>query len=89
MVMRVFLMAMLPALAGCQSYTWLVYGNPPLGGARQGQECRLALLGLGRDVDLTGNEAMRLGGITKVRGIEYQVNTFHGMGKECIIANGD
>ena len=89
MAMRLFLIAMLlPVFTGCQSYRWLEYGNPPLSGAREGQECQFAL-GLGRNVDLTGNEAMRQGGLTTARSIEYQVNTFHGVGKECVIAKGD
>ena len=30
--------------------------------------------------DLTGTQAMRSGGITKLRSVEYRVNTFSGVG---------
>ncbi len=32
---------------------------------------------------------MSRGGITKVKTVEYQMNSFHGLGKECIIAHGE
>ena len=84
------LATLLPVLAGCESYTWSVYSNPSLNGAREGRECLSPdPLGLGRSVDLTGNEAMRVGGITKVRSIEYQVVKFHGWGQECVVAQGE
>jgi hypothetical protein len=79
----------LPILAGCESYTWLLYANPSLGGEKQGQECFRDPLGLGRELDLTGHEAMRSGGITKVRSVEYRVAKFHGLGRECVIARGE
>jgi hypothetical protein len=85
-----FLIAVLaPVLAGCQSHTWLLYGNPPLSGAKQGEECLIDLFGLGRTLDWTGNEAMRLGGLTTVRSVEYQVASLHGWGRECVVAHGD
>ena len=81
---------LVPILAGCESATWLMYANPSLSDAKEGQECLPPdPLGLGRKVDLTGNEAMRLGGITKVRSIEYHVAKFHGVGRECVIAHGE
>jgi len=80
---------LLPMLAGCQSHTWLVYANPPLSDAKQGQECLFDLLGLGRKLDLTGNEAMRAGGLATVRSVEYHVNSFHGWGRECVTARGE
>ena len=80
---------LLPLLLGCESPTWLLYANPSLSGEKQGQECFRDPLGLGRKLDLTGNEAMRLGGITKVRSIEYDVTKFHGLGRECVIAHGE
>lgn len=82
-------MMWLPFLTGCQSYTWLVYANPSVGDAKEGQQCRPDIIGLGPHVDLTGNEAMRLGGLTKARTVEYRVATFHGWGKECIVARGE
>lgn len=81
---------LLPFLGGCESYTWLVYENPSLSGAKEGRECLSPdAVGLGRTVDLSGHEAMRLGDITKVRRIEYQVTKLHGFGKECIVAHGE
>ncbi len=82
---------LLPLLGGCESYTWSVYANPSLTGSdKQGRECLPHdPLGLGRRVDLTGHEAMRVGGITKVRNIEYQVTKFHGVGRECVVAYGE
>jgi hypothetical protein len=91
MTKAIILMAiLLPLLAGCESYKWLIYSNPTLTGAKEGQECLSAdPLGLGRTVDLTGHEAMRVGGITKVRSVEYHVKKFHGVGRECVVAYGE
>ena len=89
---RMLLMAMLlpvVAAAGCESYTWPVYKNPSIADSRQGQDCRTLVFGLGGTVDPTGTEAMHQGGITKVRSTEYRVNTFHGVGNECMIAHGE
>lgn len=84
------IVAFLPLLAGCESYTWLLYANPALNSGKQGQECLTPdPLGLARQVDMSGNEAMRRGGITKVRTVEYQVAKFHGWGTECVIARGE
>ena len=81
---------LLPLLLGCESSKELLYANPSLTGAKAGQECLPPdPLGLGRKLDLTGTEAMRLGGITKVRRIEYEVTKFHGLGRECVIAHGE
>jgi hypothetical protein len=85
----VLIAMLLPVLAGCQSHSWLVYASPPVNGEKQGQECLLDLFGLGRKLDLTGNEAMRLGGIAIVRSVEYQVSSFHGWGRECVTARGE
>jgi hypothetical protein len=81
------ILMLLSLLTSCQSYNWLLYANPSLSDAKHGQECRFDLLGVG--VDLSGNKAMRVGGITKARSVEYQVSTFFGWGKECIIAQGE
>jgi hypothetical protein len=81
---------LLPLLAGCQSDTWLLYANPPLSGEKVGQQCATVVLGLGPTVDLSGNEAIRLGSISHVRRVEYQMTApFQGVGKECIIAKGE
>ena len=80
----------LPVLAGCESSTWLLYANPSLSSTKEGQECLMPdPLGFLRQVDITGNEAMRRGSITRVRSIEYQVDKFHGWGRECVIARGE
>ena len=87
---RILLMAiLLPVVAGCESYTWPVYSNASTADSRQGRDCRTLVFGLGGSVDPTGIEAMRHGGITKVRSTEYRVNTFHGVGNECVIARGE
>ena len=85
----VLIAMLLPVLAGCQSHSWLVYANPPVNGEKQGQECLFDLFGLGRKLDLTGNEAMRAGGLATVRSVEYHVNSFHGWGRECVTARGE
>ncbi|HKU52191.1 MAG TPA: hypothetical protein VJQ25_06975 [Nitrospira sp.] len=82
----------LPFLSGCESYKSLLYDNlnPSIGDVKQGQECLPPdPVGLGRTLDLNGGEAMRLGGITKLRRLEYQVVKFHGVGRECVIAHGE
>ena len=79
----------MPLCAGCESYTWLLYENPSLNATKQGEQCLPDPLGIGRGIDLSGNEAMRAGNITKVRTIEYLVAKFHGLGKECVVAQGD
>jgi hypothetical protein len=89
---RMLLMAMLlpvVAAAGCETYTWPVYKNPSIADSRQGQDCRTLVFGLGGTVDPTGTQAMHQGGITKVRSTVYRVNTFHGVGNECMIARGE
>ena len=73
-------------LAGCESYRRLVYANPSIAGAKEGQDCRSLVLRLGDTPDLSGSQAVRLGGITKTRSIEYRRNTFQSVGSECLIA---
>lgn len=89
----VMLIAMvLPFFSGCESYTSLLYDtrNPSISDAKQGRECLPPdPIGLGRTLDLNGGEAMRLGGITQLRRLEYQVVKFHGVGRECVIAYGE
>ena len=87
---RTLLLAMLlPAVAGCESYSWSLYKNPLVADVKQGQDCRVLVFGLGGSVDPTGIQAMRLGGITKVRSTDYRVNTLQGVGNECVIAHGE
>ena len=80
---------LMPLCAGCESYTWLLYENPSLSATKQGEQCFPDPLGLGRRIDLTGNEAMRIGNITKVKSVEYRVAKFQGWGKECVVAQGE
>jgi hypothetical protein len=80
---------LLPLLSSCQSYNWVIYTNPSIGDAKEGQQCLPDIIGLGPHVDLTGNAAMRLGGLTKARTVEYRVANFLGWGKECIVAHGE
>ena len=78
----------LRVLADCESYTWLLYANSPVSDAKKGQACSYDPVGLDR-IDLTGNEAMHPGSITKVRNIEHHVTKFHGLGRECVIVHGE
>jgi hypothetical protein len=85
----VLIAMLLPVLAGCQSYTrTLGPTNPTITDAKQGQDCR-SLFGIGGVPDLTGTQAIRSGGITKLQSIEYRVNTFSGVGSDCVIAHGE
>jgi hypothetical protein len=88
---RVVLIAMLlPVLAGCASQTRpLGYTNSAIPDAKQGEDCRVLVFGLGGMVDVTATKAIRLGGITKLRSAEYRVHTLHGVGSECVIAHGE
>ena len=83
--------AMLPILSGCVSHTMpLAYPNASISQAKQGQDCKVLVLGLGsHGPDLTVGQAIRLGGITKLRSAEYQINTLQGTGKECVVARGE
>ena len=89
---RVFLIGLLlPSLAGCFSYTTpLAYTTASVADAKQGQDCSAGIFGLrGHGPDVTLAQAIRLGGITKVRSAEYRVNTFQGIGTECVIVHGE
>ena len=80
----------LSLLSGCESSKRLLYENPSINDAKQGQECLLPdPVGLGRSLDVYGGEAMRRSGITKLRSLEYQVVKFHSVGRECVIAHGE
>src|SRR5262245_64811592 len=87
---RVVLIAtLLGVLTGCETYTWpLGYSNFSITDAKQGQDCRVLVFGLGGMADVTGTQAIRQGGITKLRSAEYRVNTFEGVGTECVVAHG-
>jgi hypothetical protein len=81
---------LLPVLAGCQSAVGPLGGtNPTIPEAKQGQDCRVHVFGLGGVPDMTGAQAMRAGGITKLRRAEYRATTFFDVGRECVIAYGE
>ena len=81
---------LLPVLAGCETYTWpLGYSNFSITDAKQGQDCRVLVFGLGGMADVTGTQAIRQGAITKLRSAEYRVNTLEGVGTECVVAHGE
>jgi len=88
---RLFVLSaiLLPVLGGCQSYTRpLGLTNSTIPDAKHGQDCE-SHFGIGGVPDLTGAQAMRAGEITKLRSTEYRVNTFSGVGRECVIAHGE
>jgi hypothetical protein len=75
--------------AGCESYVrTLGPTNPTIADAKQGQDCR-SQFGLGDVPDLTGAQAIRAGGIAKLRSVEYRVTSFSGIGMDCVIARGE
>ena len=89
---RLFVLSamLLPVLAGCQSYARPLGGtNPTIPDAKQGQDCRVYVFGIGGGPDVSGIQAMRSGGITKLRSAEYRVNAFADVGRECVIARGE
>jgi len=83
----VLIIILLSVLVGCESYV-LPLGpiNPTITDAKEGQDCRGYLTGV---PDVTRLQAMRLGGITKLRSSEYRVSAFSGVGSECVIARGE
>ena len=82
---------LLAVLAGCASYAGPVGGgtNPTIPDAKQGQDCRVQVFGIGGLPDLSGIQAMRSGGITKLRRAEYRANAFAGVGRDCVTAYGE
>lgn len=90
MISRLMQIAMLlPVLAGCESYVQpLGTTNSTIADARQGRDCRRQFL-IGGVPDLTGAQAMRSGGMTTLRRAEYRVDTFSGVGTECVTAYGE
>ena len=83
--------AVLLVLPGCLSETMpLAYPNTSISDVRQGRDCKVHVFGLGSNgPDLTAAQAIRLGGITKLRSAEYRVRTFQGIGNECVVAHGE
>jgi hypothetical protein len=86
----VLIAMLLPVLAGCESYARPVGPtNLIIPDAKEGQDCRSQVFGIGGVPDVTGTQAMRSGEITKLRSAEYRVNAFAGVGSECVIAHGE
>jgi hypothetical protein len=83
--------AVLPILSGCLNYTMpLAYFNPSVSAAKQGQDCQMYVFGIGgHGPDLNVAQAIRVGGITKLRTAEYRANEFQGIGKDCVVAYGE
>lgn len=83
--------AVLPILSGCLNYTMpLAYFNPSVSAAKQGQDCQTYIFGLGgHGPDLSVAQAIRLGGIIKLRTAEYRVNDSQVIGKDCVVAYGE
>jgi hypothetical protein len=89
---RLFVLSamLLPVLAGCESYAQPLGGtNPTIPDAKQGQDCQVQVFGIGGIPDVTSAQAIRSGGITKVRSAEYRRNAFAGVGRDCVIAYGE
>jgi hypothetical protein len=81
---------LLSVLAGCESYALPLGGtNPTIPNAKQGQDCRVHVFGIGGMPDVSGIQAMRSGAISKLRSDEYRANSFVGVGRECVIAYGE
>jgi hypothetical protein len=83
--------AVLLILPGCLSRTMpLAYPNASISDVRQGRDCKVLVFGLGSPgPDLTVAQAIRLGGITKLRSAEYRMRTVQGIGDECVVAHGE
>jgi hypothetical protein len=84
--------AVLLVLPGCYTHTVpLAYPNASISDAKQGQDCSAHIFGLGGHApDLTIAQAIRLGGITRLRSAEYQSNsTVQGIENECVVAHGE
>jgi hypothetical protein len=83
--------AILLFLTGCFSYTRpLAYTNTTINDSKQGQDCRLLILGIGgHGPDVTMAKAIRLGRLTKLRSAEYSVSTVEGIGNECVVVHGE
>ncbi len=76
-------------LTGCvPSTTPMGYTNAAIADAKQGQDCHVQV-SLGGIPDLSGAQAMRQGGITKLRSAQYREHTFHGIGQTCMVAYGE
>ena len=86
---KIVIAMLLPVLAGCETYVRsLGPTNISVADAKEGQDCRNQFF-IGGLPDLTGAQAMRAGGITRLRTVDYRANAFSGVGSECVIARGE
>jgi hypothetical protein len=80
---------LLPALAGCFSYASPVGpSNHSVSDVNQGEDCTLLLFDIGHH-EPSLVEAMKQGGMTKLRSADYREKTFIGIGQKCITAHGE
>ncbi len=80
---------LLPVLSACHSYTTSIGpSNHSVPDAKQGEDCTVLVF---EQTNHSPNvpEAMRQGGITKLRSADYREVTFIGIGNKCIIAHGE
>ena len=74
-----------PLCAGCESYRWPLYANPSVTPRNKENSASRIPLGLGRKIDLSGNEAMR-----QERGASTIALCVPWLGgKECVVAHGE
>ena len=79
----------LPVLAGCFSYASPVGpSNHSVADVKHGEDCTVLLFEIGHH-EPTVIEAMKQGGIAKLRSAEYRETTFIGIGHKCITAHGE
>ena len=78
-------------LPGCMSphTVPLAYPDSSVSDVRQGRNCKTLFFGFTQGPDLTVAQAIRLGGISKLRSAEYQLSAFNGVGQECVVAHGE
>ena len=80
---------LLPTLTGCFSYASPAGpSNHSVNDVKQGEDCTVLLFEIGHH-EPTLIEAMKDGGITKLRNADYRETTFIGIGRKCITAHGE
>ena len=80
---------LLPALTGCFSYASPAGpSNHSVNDVKQGEDCTVLVFDTGNH-EPTVIEAMKQGGITKLRSADYRETTFIGIGQKCITAHGE
>ena len=80
---------LLPTLTGCFSYASPAGpSNHSVNDVKQGEDCTVLLFDIGNH-EPTVIEAMKQGGITKLRSAAYRETTFIGIGQKCITAHGE